>query len=113
MSEAQRPLYWDANVFLSYVEGTPGRAALIDGLIVHLIEVTETIARAARRIVRASILAGPTLKPMDAIHLAMALHMSVAEMHTYDATLHKLSGRFGFPIQEPSSIPPTRGSKRP
>ena len=80
---------------------------------VRLIPLSPAIARAARQLVRGALVTGPRLRPPDAIHLATARRFSVAEFQTYDATLHKLSGRFGFPIHEPSSIPPTPGSKHP
>jgi hypothetical protein len=38
---------------------------------------------------------------MDAMHLATAKHMGVAEMHTYDDRLLRWDGDAGFPIQEP------------
>jgi len=39
----------------------------------------------------------PSLKPMDAIHLATALRGKVEEMHTYDGDLIELSQKVGVP----------------
>lgn len=59
------------------------------------------VATQARRLIHDF----PSLKPMDAIHLATALRGKVAEMHTYDDVLCDLSGKIGVPpliISQPS-----------
>lgn len=156
MSITPEPLYWDANLFLSYVEGTPGRFETIQAIItaaefdevriytstisvaevafagaertigvldpavahsiahlwtdrlLNLVEVSYDIALAARDVVRGSLLHGPRLKPMDAVHLATARHVAVSRMHTFDGQLHKHSERLGFPILAPILNPPRR-----
>lgn len=156
MSIAPEPLYWDSNLFLSYLEGTPGRFETLQAIIVAaelgeariytstlsvaevafagterttelldpavaeaiallwtdrlltLVEVSYDIALAARDLVRASLLHGPRLKPMDAVHLATARHVSVSRMLTYDQQLHKHSDRLGFPILDPKRNRPVR-----
>jgi predicted nucleic acid-binding protein len=40
---------------------------------------------------------------MDAIHLATAQQMDVAEFHTYCERLHKWSGALGFSVTEPQT----------
>ena len=150
MAEPRRSIYWDANLFLTYIEGTPGRLPALDVLLasaatgqgltiatsavtlaevafveaekrsrvldldieaaieelwnspgITIVEFDPVIGRAARDLVRGSIITRPGLKPLDAIHLATALSTQVTEFHTYDATLHKHSGRLGFPISTP------------
>lgn len=47
----------------------------------------------------------PTLKPMDAIHLATAIKGKAFEMHTYDKSLLDLTEKIGvppMPIRHPS-----------
>lgn len=54
----------------------------------------------------------PTLKPIDAIHLAIAVRAKVSEMHTYDKALIRLSRKVGIPpltICHPSVPEPTLG----
>jgi predicted nucleic acid-binding protein len=51
------------------------------------------IGNAARRLVHKY----PSLKPMDAIHLATAIKGKVSEMHTYDSGLLGMSGKVGVP----------------
>lgn len=140
MTAGAEPLYWDSNLFLSYLEGTPGRFETIQATIVEaelgevriytstisvaevafagterttevldpavaeaiallgtdrlltLVEVAYDLALAVR---------GPRLKPMDAVHLATARHLTVSRMLTYDRQLHKHSNRLGFPILDP------------
>ena len=43
------------------------------------------------------------LKPNDAMHLATAKRMQVAEMNTYDDRLLKWSGAVPFPVREPTA----------
>jgi len=150
MADRRRLVYWDANIFLTYIEDTPGRLPALDALLasaatghnvaiatsavsltevafaeaekrsraldpdieaaiealwnspgITLVEFDPVIGRAARDLVRGSIITRPGLKPIDAIHLATALSIQVTEFHTYDANLHKHSGRLGFPIITP------------
>lgn len=62
---------------------------------------TTVVGRSARRLIRDSIVAGPRLRPLDAIHLATAMESRVSEFQTFDTALHKHSGRLGFPIGTP------------
>ena len=50
-----------------------------------------------------------SLKPMDAIHLATAQRLNVAELQTYCERLHKWSGKLGFPVAEPQTAQGTLG----
>lgn len=59
------------------------------------------IAREARRLVRTY--AG--IKPLDAVHIATALHHKVPILETYDTDMMKISGKEGDPpltIQRPT-----------
>jgi predicted nucleic acid-binding protein len=77
--------------------------------LIRLVPVSIAIARAARHLVCDSLVTGPRLKPPDAIHLATAQRLGVTYLHSYDRTLHRYSGRLGFPISTPRT-PTTNGS---
>ena len=49
------------------------------------------------------------LRANDAIHLATAKQMDVAEFHTYDGQLSRYEEVLGFPICEPRSDQPRIG----
>ena len=55
-----------------------------------------------------------SLKPMDAIHLATAQHLSVDAFHTYDGKLEKYQPGLGLKIEEPYApvLPFSDGLKR-
>ena len=83
----------------------PAVEADIDGLwadrsAIRLVEFDQVIARAGRTLLRRAIEIGRSLKPMDAIHLATAELMQVAELHTTDDTL-KTWNDLGFSVQDP------------
>lgn len=40
---------------------------------------------------------------MDAIHVATAQHLAVAEFHTYDGRIQAWNGHLAFPITEPQT----------
>lgn len=74
----------------------------VPGSPIKAVEFYELIAERARLLMRQGITQGwGSLKPADAIHLATAQQMAVAEFHTYDGDLLKWSGTAGFPIVEP------------
>jgi predicted nucleic acid-binding protein len=75
-------IYWDSSIFLHYIEGT------------------QEWMPAARSLLRRSAEIGRSLKPMDAIHLATAELMQVAEFHTTDGKLKNWND-LGFPVQDP------------
>ena len=54
-----------------------------------LVELYESIAVRARRLMRAGIEKDWSLKPADALHLATAHQLKVKEFHTYDKRLEK------------------------
>lgn len=137
MPESPARIYWDANVFLSYINGSPAeRLPVLDALLdsasageieivtsaisiaevafarieqtkraldpdveaaidslwsdrrtVKLADVHELIAREARTVMRSAVARGWSLKPLDAIHLASARRLGVAQFHTYDRQL--------------------------
>jgi predicted nucleic acid-binding protein len=72
-----------------------------DRYAVKLIDFHEGIARDARTLIRGAISAGMGLKPGDAVHLASARSLGVAEFHTYSNDLVKYASITGFPIMEP------------
>ncbi|MGH2458772.1 MAG: type II toxin-antitoxin system VapC family toxin [Chloroflexota bacterium] len=147
-------LYWDACVFLSYVNGHVERAPMIENVlqdardsqglveivtatisltevaggitvqgrtiltseieekidllwadhsVVMLVELHQSIALEARRLVRAAHDRAWQLKPMDAIHLATAVWIRASEFSTYDGGLKKYEDLIRMPIQEPFS----------
>jgi len=155
-SQRQR-IYWDANVWLSYINGEADRVPVLDALLadssnkdgnielytsclsevevafasaeqlnkaldpsiedqldelwndrdtVTIIEHHHTIGVQARKLIRLGIEKGWHLRPMDAIHLATAQHLVVAEFHTYDSRLHKFSRDIGFTVTEPHVFQP-------
>ena len=59
------------------------------GAPIKLVEVFESVAVRAQRLMRASIEKGWSLKPADALHLATAHQLKVKEFHTYDEKLKK------------------------
>ncbi len=153
MADDQPRIYWDACVFLTYVEHFPeermpildalvasalakeialytstvsiaevafataervGRVldpdveAKIDALwddraVVKLVDFHPLIGRQARELMRSALLAGRSVKPLDAIHLATAQRMVVAEFHTYDQRLLRFAAsvNLDFPVLEP------------
>jgi predicted nucleic acid-binding protein len=157
MSNSRLKVYWDADVWLSYINGEANRLPTLDALLadssspkgnielytsqmsevevafgkteqdnkaldgdiekqidalwsdrdtLKVVEYHHTIGIEARRIIRLGIEKGWKLKPMDAIHLATAKFLEVAEFHTYDKRLLKYSNEIGFPIVEPQIIQP-------
>lgn len=72
-----------------------------DRYAVKLIDFHEGVGREARTLIRGSMAAGWSLKPGDAIHLASARSLGVAEFHTYSKDLVKYADMAGFPIMEP------------
>lgn len=150
MSERRARIYWDACVFLDYVNGVPEKVPVLNRLLdrassggnielfTSTLSITEvafgrldqtgtgfdlsveqhidalwtdpTIKQAeyhrftafeARDLMRASKLAGVRLAGSDAIHLATARRLDVAEFHTYDRKLFQHAQQLGFPIREP------------
>lgn len=68
---------------------------------VKTVEVHEIVALNARQLIREVIPKGFGLKPADAIHLATARMLNVAEFHTYDQKLFKFAPMMGFGIVFP------------
>lgn len=81
--------------------------AIIDALWapggpIKTVEFYDLIATEARTLIRRGIEQGwGSLKPIDAIHLATAKQMGVAEFHTYCGGLHAWNGHIGFPVTAP------------
>jgi predicted nucleic acid-binding protein len=73
-----------------------------DRYAVKLIEFHEGIARDARTRIRGAVASGMSgLKPADAIHLASARTLKVAEFHTYSGDLPRFASLTGLSIVEP------------
>ena len=74
-----------------------GKDAILHDFFQHefikIVSVDWFIATKARRL----IFDHPSLKPMDAIHLATAAKAKVFEMHTYDDGLLAISEKVGVP----------------
>jgi len=165
MADEIRRIYWDACVFLSYINEVASRVEVIDELLnkararefelltsslshaevafasiekergrldpdienkidelwrpgspVTTVEFYDLIGIEARTLMRQGIAQGwGLLRPADAMHLATARRMQVAEMHTYDERLLKWNGHVAFPIQEPfvAQMPLSAGGRVP
>ncbi len=72
-----------------------------DATVVKLAEFHEATAREARTLMRNAIPEGWKLKPADAIHLATARGLQVAEFHTYEPGLDKYTKFVSFRICRP------------
>ena len=71
---------------------------------IKTVEFYDLIGDGARALMRQGISQGwGSLKPMDAIHLATAQRLNVAELQTYCERLLKWSGNLGFPVVEPQT----------
>lgn len=80
-----------------------------DRSVMRFVDVTDEIARRARHLKRVIYSQGHTLKTPDAIHLASASFMGVAEMHSYDGPGHlRFDGQMAFRICHPRVIPGTQ-----
>lgn len=77
-----------------------------DREVVRLAEYHELIAREAAHLIRDAMVNGWSLKPIDAIHLATAKRLHVAEFHTLDGPLMKYGGPLDFPIHAPRTVRP-------
>jgi predicted nucleic acid-binding protein len=74
------------------------------GSPIKTVEFYDLIGDRARALIRQGISQGwGQLKPPDAIHLATAQQMAVAEFHTYCERLHKWTNHLGFSVTEPQT----------
>jgi predicted nucleic acid-binding protein len=159
MPDDPTAIYWDACIFLLYIEGSQEWMPILDSLLdrasatreivivtstlsivevafakteregrildeaivaamddlwadrsaVQLVEFDQVIARAARGLIRQSLETGRSLKPMDAIHLATAAKMQVADCHTTDERMQNWNDLLGFPVRNPWTTTPQLG----
>ena len=80
-----------------------------DRSVMRFVDVTDEIAKRARHLKRVIRSQGHTLKTPDAIHLASASFMGVAEMHSYDGPGHlRFDGQMTFRICHPRVISGTQ-----
>jgi predicted nucleic acid-binding protein len=75
-----------------------------DEMGIVLWQLDAVLASRARGMVRAALLAGRSLKPADAIHMATANAAGVVEMHTYDRRLLGLRQIAGVLLSEPREL---------
>jgi len=75
-----------------------------DRSVVEVVELHDEIALAARGLMREAVGRGWALKPLDAVHLATARWLDVAEFHTYDTPLQKYKDLVNFRIIEPYAL---------
>lgn len=75
-----------------------------DRSVVEVVELHDEITLTARGLMRDAVDCGWSLKPLDAIHLATASWLDVAEFHTYDHPLDKYENLVGFSILEPYAL---------
>jgi predicted nucleic acid-binding protein len=68
---------------------------------VKLIEFYSLIADESKQLMRDAMVRGWRLTGMDAIHLATARRLEVAEMHTYDDKLFKYAEVLGIKVGPP------------
>jgi predicted nucleic acid-binding protein len=66
-----------------------------------LIEAYATLMGDAKALMRNSIAAGKSLKPLDAIHLATAQRIGAQSVHTYDDKLPAYAKTIGLKIERP------------
>lgn len=88
----------------------PAIEANIDALwadrsAVRLMEFDQIIARASRQLLRRHAETARGLKPLDAVHLATAQQLHVADFHTTYARLKNWHD-LGFPVRDPWTAPP-------
>jgi predicted nucleic acid-binding protein len=62
-----------------------------------LVAVTTSLLRSARR------LASPSIRTLDAIHLASALHIDAEELLAYDTRLLAAAAEHGLPVASPGA----------
>ncbi len=80
-----------------------------DRRIMRFVDVTNEIANRARHLKRLIYSQGHKLETPDAIHLASAAFVGVAEMHSYDGPGHlRFDGQMSFRICHPRVIPGTQ-----
>ena len=71
---------------------------------VATVEFYDLVAYEARSLVRRGMSQGwGSLKPIDAIHVATAQQLGVAEFHTYDHRIQAWNGHLAFSITEPQT----------
>lgn len=80
-----------------------------DRTTIVLVEFYYAIAIEARDLMRLGVPRGWSLKGKDALHLATAKRIGVAEFHTYDKDLHRYSADLGFSICYPKPAQPSLG----
>ena len=81
---------------------------------IKTVEFYDLLGNRARALIRQGISQGwGQLKPMDAIHLATAQQMAVAEFHTYCERLQKWTDALGFPVTEPQTAQTVLGVQPP
>jgi predicted nucleic acid-binding protein len=79
-------------------------ALWLPGGPIKTVELYDLIQDKARALIRQGVSQGwGKLKPIDAIHLATAQQIGVAECQTYDTQLQKWDGAAGFPVVEPQT----------
>jgi predicted nucleic acid-binding protein len=77
-----------------------------DRTVMRFVDLTSEIARTARHLKRMGYSLGYKLETYDAIHLASAAFVGVAEMHSYDGPGHlRFDGQMAFRICHPRVIP--------
>ncbi|HEV8636139.1 MAG TPA: PIN domain-containing protein [Chloroflexota bacterium] len=103
---------------VAYAQAEKGAAALdpvvlariddfwADREAILLAEFHDLIAREARDLIRSAVAHGWSLRANDAVHLATAKRLGVAEFHTYDKRLDKYAEIVGFPIVRPRTLQP-------
>lgn len=75
--------------------------------VVEMVDFSDEIALAARKLMREGMTRGWKLTTNDAIHLASAQWVGAIELHTYDkADLPRYSELLGLIICEPHTIQP-------
>lgn len=153
LSRSTARVYWDASVFLAYLEGretltcdallaaarkgeieiltsvlSVTEVALVeeekrqqhadpavdeaiaalwaDSRAVKLVEYNLLVAREAQALIREALGRAVRLTPREAMHLATARRMRVAEIHTLDKALLKIGAALGFTVSPPKTPQP-------
>ncbi len=77
-----------------------------DKRAIRTVEIHQLLTIEARQLMRQGLLRGWSLKPNDALHLATARWLQVAEFQTHDEKLFRFAPVVDYPIHAPEIVQP-------